>query len=332
MKIPDIPKNEMTRIKTLRSLNVLDTPSEERFDRLTRLAKHMFNVPIAVVSLIDENRQWFKSCKGLDISETPRDISFCGHAILDTEIFIVADTKKDPRFSDNPLVLNEPHIRFYAGCPLRHLDGSILGTLCILDTQPKILEKDDLESLKDLAELAEHELMAIQLATIDELTKISNRRGFIKQAEQSLDICARNNIAASLIFFDLNDFKSINDNFGHAEGDIALIAFSEQMKNTFRSSDILARLGGDEFVVLLTNTSIDPVEKSIARLQSAIKCYNKEANRGYNLSFSDGVVAVDHKKNLSIELLLSQADSLMYEKKCVKRTMNNHTKGVIRLN
>lgn len=325
MKIPDICKTELACIKKLRSQNVLDTPSKERFDRLTRLAKHMFNVPIAVVSIVDENRQWFNSCLGLDISETPLDISFfCGHDILKTEVVIVSDTKKDPLFSINQLVLNEPHIRFYAGCPLRHLDGSILGTLCILDTNPKILEKDDLESLKDLAELAEHELMAIQLATIDELTKIFNRRGFIKQAEQSLYICARHNIATSLVFFDLNDFKSINDNFGHAEGDIALIAFSEQIKNTFRSSDVLARLGGDEFVVLLTDTSIDPVEKSIARLQLAIECYNKAANRGYNLSFSDGIVAIDHKKNISIELLLSQADSLMYEKKCVRRSVNKH--------
>ncbi len=121
MKAPDIPQDEQARIKALRSLNVLDTPSEERFDRLTRLAKRMFDVPIALVSLVDENRQWFKSCIGLDVSETPRDISFCGHAILGSEVFIIPDTKKDERFTDNPLVLNDPHIRFYAGCPLRYI-------------------------------------------------------------------------------------------------------------------------------------------------------------------------------------------------------------------
>ena len=315
MKIPDSPPDEEARLKALRSLNVLDTPSEDRFDRLTRLAKRMFDVPIALVSLVDENRQWFKSCIGLNVSETPRDISFCGHAILGNEIFIIPDATEDERFSDNPLVLNEPYIRFYAGCPLRYLDGSMLGTLCIIDTQPRVLNREDLDALKDLAELAEHELMAVQLATLDELTKISNRRGFIKLAQHSLDICSRHNISASLVFFDLNKFKSINDTFGHFEGDKALIAFSDQMKNTFRDSDVIGRLGGDEFAVLLTDTSLEPAEKTVSRLRVSIELYNKESNLGYEISFSEGIVAIDHGKNISLESLLNQADSLMYEKK-----------------
>lgn len=315
MKKPDIPLDEGVRLKALRSLDVLDTPSEERFDRLTRLAKRMFDVPIALVSLVDENRQWFKSCTGLNVSETPRDISFCGHAILENEIFIIPDTIKDERFSDNPLVLNEPYIRFYAGCPLRYLDGSTLGTLCIIDTQPRVLDEEDIDALKDLAELAEHELMAVQLATQDELTKISNRRGFIKLAQHGLDICARHNVSASLVFFDLNKFKSINDTFGHAEGDAALLAFSYHMKNTFRDSDIIGRLGGDEFAVLLTDTSFESAEKTILRFRGFIEHYNKESKLGYEISFSEGIVDIDHEKNISLESLLGQADSLMYDNK-----------------
>lgn len=315
MKKPDIPLDEGVRLKALRSLDVLDTPSEERFDRLTRLAKRMFDVPIALVSLVDENRQWFKSCTGLNVSETPRDISFCGHAILENEIFIIPDTIKDERFSDNPLVLNEPYIRFYAGCPLRYLDGSTLGTLCIIDTQPRVLDEEDIDALKDLAELAEHELMAVQLATQDELTNISNRRGFIKLAQHGLDICARHNVSASLVFFDLNKFKSINDTFGHAEGDAALLAFSYHMKNTFRDSDIIGRLGGDEFAVLLTDTSFESAEKTILRFRGFIEHYNKESKLGYEISFSEGIVDIDHEKNISLESLLGQADSLMYDNK-----------------
>jgi len=315
MKAPDEPHDEDNRLKALRSLNVLDTPSEERFDRLTRLAKHMFNVPIALVSLIDENRQWFKSCVGLNVTETARDISFCGHAILGNEIFIIPDTKQDERFFDNPLVLNDPYIRFYAGCPLRFLDGSMLGTLCIIDTQPRILNEADLEALRDLAELAEHELMAIQLATSDELTRIPNRRGFIKRAQNSLEICARQNTPASLVYFDLNGFKLINDKFGHSEGDNALIKFAQILKNTFRCSDVIARLGGDEFVALLTNTSLEPAEISISRLRLAVEKYNKDADCGYAIAFSAGVLDIDHKNKITIESLLSKADRLMYEKK-----------------
>lgn len=116
---PAFPLDEANRLATLRGLNILDTPPEERFDRLTRLAQQLINVPIAVVSLVDSNRQWFKSCQGLDASETPRNISFCGHAILDNELFVIPDALLDTRFSDNPLVTGAPNIRFYAGQPLK---------------------------------------------------------------------------------------------------------------------------------------------------------------------------------------------------------------------
>jgi len=150
------------------------------------MAQRIFNVPIALVSLIDQDRQWFKSCIGLTDKETPRDISFCGHAILDDEIFIVSDATKDERFFDNPLVTNEPYIHFYAGCPLRFSDGSRLGTLCIIDTKPRSLSNDDIETLKDLGSTAERELAAIELATLDDLTNISNRRGFMLLSQHSL--------------------------------------------------------------------------------------------------------------------------------------------------
>ena len=315
MKSPETPRDEETRLKRLRSLGILDTAPEERFDRLTRLAKRMFGVPIALVSLVDENRQWFKSCVGLEASETPRNVSFCGHAILGNEIFIIADATLDERFADNPLVLNEPKIRFYAGCPLRDISGSMLGTLCIIDTRPRTLNAEDLDALKDLAELAERELMAIQLATLDDLTGISNRRGFVALAQNSLNLCVRQGIPASMVFFDLNGFKPINDKFGHAEGDRALIAFADQMRASFRDSDLFARLGGDEFAALLTNSSIEQAEQSIARFRQRIEAYNTEANRGYDIHFCDGTVTVQGDEDHSIDVLLKRADALMYEKK-----------------
>src|ERR1700752_1549332 len=116
MLTPALPADENTRLDTLRALNILDTSPEERFDRLTRLAKRLFGVPIALVNLVDADRQWFKSCVGLSATETPRDISFCGHAILGDDILLVPDAGVDERFHDNPLVTGDPNIRFYAGC------------------------------------------------------------------------------------------------------------------------------------------------------------------------------------------------------------------------
>ena len=319
MKKPDIPQDEPDRLETLRSLSILDTPPEERFDRLTRMAKRLFGVPIALVSLVDENRQWFKSCIGLSVSETSRDISFCGHAILGNGLFIIPNAIEDERFADNPLVVNEPYIRFYAGCPLRAPDGRKLGTLCIIDRKPRSLGEGDLEALVDLASMVEHEFSAIQLATMDELTDISNRRGFMLLARHSLRLCAREKIQASLVFMDLNNFKPVNDRFGHAEGDRVLAVFADQLKSTFRDSDILARLGGDEFAVLLGNSSKEEAEHIIARLGQSLDTFNQEASRGYNISFSYGVVEYDHDRHRTVEALLSDGDTLMYQTKQARR-------------
>lgn len=158
MDEPKLPDDERERLRKLSSLNVLDTVPEERFDRITRIAKRLFDVPIVLVSLIDKDRQWFKSCIGLDVKETGRDISFCGHAIHQKEVFVVEDASLDARFNDNPLVTNEPFIRFYAGYPLILQDGSALGTLCIIDRNPRVFSEEDLSLFTDLGKLAENEL------------------------------------------------------------------------------------------------------------------------------------------------------------------------------
>ena len=173
MKAPDYPENEEIRIATLRSLGILDTESEERFDRLTRIAKRLFGVPTSLVSLVDTNRQWSKSCQGLKVKEMSRDISFCGHAILGNDIFMIGDTFEDERFYDNPLVLSEPKIRFYAGIPLVISNGIKVGTLCLIDQEPRILSDEDQQLLRDLGQMASQELSSVQLATTDELTQIS---------------------------------------------------------------------------------------------------------------------------------------------------------------
>lgn len=162
MEIPAIPDDEQQRLQALHDLQLLDTPAEERFDRLTRLTRQVFAVPIALVSLVDEQRQWFKSSQGLDACETGRDISFCGHAILGQEIFEVCDASKDPRFADNPLVTGAPHIRFYAGAPLITGDGYGLGTLCIIDSQPRQLDADERRALRDLADIVVSEMLQIE--------------------------------------------------------------------------------------------------------------------------------------------------------------------------
>ncbi|ROM75644.1 GGDEF domain-containing protein [Pseudomonas brassicacearum] len=315
MLAPGKPDNEAVRLKNLHSLKLLDTAPEERFDRLTRLARRLFDVPIALVSLVDANRQWFKSSAGLDVSETPREVSFCGHAILQDQILEIRDAEQDERFHDNPLVTDKPGIRFYAGYPLGLADGSKLGTLCLLDTRPRTLNDEERELLRDLARMAEQEMIAVQMASMDELTLLSNRRGFKMLAQHALSVCDRLSRPATLLFFDLNDFKSINDRFGHAEGDAALKAFADVLRIAFRESDVIGRLGGDEFVALLTGSSHVETSAIVARLKEILDERNAMLHRGYDIHFSVGQIEYNPRRHSSIDSLLAEADAAMYAQK-----------------
>lgn len=277
------------------------------------MARKLFNAPVALVSLMDKNRQWFKSSSGLAADETPRDISFCGHAILNNQLLVVPDTLEDERFLDNPLVLGEPYIRFYAGCLIKAPDGHNIGTFCIIDYEPREFSEEDKGLLTDLASMVEREIAAVQMATMDELTDISNRRGFMILGEHSLQLCTRKQLPASLAFIDLDGFKQINDDFGHAEGDMALKRFTEQVKVACRDSDITARIGGDEFALFLIDTPRERAEEVLSRLRQSIKNLKRKRHCPYGLSFSYGIVEFDPECHDTLEAMLADGDALMYD-------------------
>ncbi len=163
MKLAPFPVDESERLADLRALEILDTPAEERFNRIVRLALRIFGVPMAYVALIDSDRQWLKAKCGLKVDQTGRDISFCGHTILSSEPLVVPDAREDERFFDNPLVLREPFVRFYAGYPLAGRHGHNVGTFCLADTKPRTLDAKQLAILRELAALAEHELNMVDV-------------------------------------------------------------------------------------------------------------------------------------------------------------------------
>lgn len=316
------PLNESARLEALYGLALLDTPPEERFDRITRIAKRMFGVSISLISLVDDGRQWFKSRAGLEIEETPRDISFCGHAILGDSSFVVSDTLEDARFCDNPLVTDEPYIRFYAGYPLKVSDGTNLGTLCIIDQRPRVFTAEDEALLRDLGTLAAQELIALQLATMDDLTRLSNRRGFETLSRHALDLCRRMGTPAALLYFDLDKFKSINDQFGHIEGDRALTKFADLLKIAFRESDVIARLGGDEFAVMMLGSTDAGLDRALERFQELVDEYNAEGLHNYDLEYSFGVAKADTSRHMDVSGLVDEADQLMYRQKKGKQTQS----------
>jgi diguanylate cyclase (GGDEF)-like protein len=271
MKPPPRTPNEAARLSALHETGLLDTEAEERFDRYTRLASRLFDVPIALVTLVDSDRQWFKSRVGLAASQTSRDISFCGHAIVHDAPLVVRDATADPRFHDNPLVEGDPSIRFYAGAPIRGADGHALGTLCLIDRRPREFDADDLVALRDLAGLVEGELALVQAASTDPLTGLSNRSGFLRLARRALLAAAVRDQPLVLLYADLTGFKAINDNHGHAAGDDALREFAQPLLRSFRDSDVVGRMGGDEFCVLATVGSASDGEYLAVRLRPPVR-------------------------------------------------------------
>jgi len=177
----NVPTREAARLEALRQYRILDTPSEQAYDDITALAAFICNVPIALVSLVDSDRQWFKSKVGLDVEETTRDISFCAHAILSKSITIVNDALEDERFGDNPLVTCAPNIRFYAGVPLHTPDGHPIGTLCVIDHQPRELSEAQTKTLETLARqvVMQLELRRTSAQLADALDKIKLMEGLI---------------------------------------------------------------------------------------------------------------------------------------------------------
>jgi diguanylate cyclase (GGDEF)-like protein len=194
-----IPENETDRLERLRQYHILDTPPSEAFDRVTRLASRLLKMPVALVSLIDEDRQWFKSKIGIEADETPRDVAFCAHAICQSTALVVPDAQRDPRFADNPLVTGTPFVRFYAGVPLRSPDGHNVGTLCVIDHVVRELSAEDSLLLNDLAQIVVDELELHAVASQDQ----EARRRLINAIEAAPD---------GFVFFDRDDRLAVCNN------------------------------------------------------------------------------------------------------------------------
>lgn len=307
---------EQQRVNTLQNLNILDTASEQRFDRITRLTSRLFNMPISLVSLVDNDRQWFKSSTGIDICETERAVSFCAHAIKQNDVFVIADTMQDYRFADNPLVLGTPFIRFYAGYPLKASTGEKLGTLCVIDTKPRLFSEQDKTLLIELATMVEEEIATNKLLAEDHLTGLVNRRGFEERATHMLHLCLLQNLNASLVYIDLDNFKQINDRQGHQAGDDALIQFSRLLVSNFRESDLIARVGGDEFVVLLVHDNADrDFAEALKRLKQTIADYNQHVDETIKLRYSYGIAHTESHTDYDLQQLYAAADTQMYQQK-----------------
>jgi diguanylate cyclase (GGDEF)-like protein len=272
-----LPSNEFERLAALRSYEVLDTACERTFDEIVGLAAKLTGSPLAAVSLIDGQRQWFKARVGLDARETPRTDAFCAYAILGNDAMTVPDAASDPRFEDNPLVQGEPNIRFYAGVPLVNPEGFALGTLCVMDRVTRELNTEQYGTLTALAhaamttlELHRAMIHMRRIALTDALTGIANRPAFLDALGRAMSRLERHGEAFAVLYVDLDGFKHVNDTYGHDAGDQALREVAATLRGLVRREDTAARIGGDEFAMVLGGCGDGDVSSAGERLRAAI--------------------------------------------------------------
>jgi len=308
-----MPVDEAARLRALRSLNILDTPAEQRFDRIVRMARRMFDVPVAFISFIDANRQWFKSSIGIDIAEIAREQSICAHTILGDGILLLDDAAADSRFADGPLVVGETRARFYASCPLTLANGIRVGTLCVADRHPRSFRDEDLDLLRDLVATVERELRITNLAITDELTGIYNRQGFILAAHHSLNLCVRQDLPATLAYIDLSELRLDAENYDEPVDEAQVLTeIASILKSECRPSDIFARHGVDEFAALFINAPRDSVEGIMDRFHQLLSKPDGADSGISGANFTYGIVEYDFKRHKQIETLLDDGAAALH--------------------
>ena len=348
--VPDHPKghgfpyphDEAGRIEALHATNVLDTPAEDVYNEIVRAAGELCGTPMSLISLIDVDRQWFKAKVGITDGEVPRDVAFCAHTICSTDLMEVPDTQDDGRFAANPLVLGDPKVRFYAGVPLRSAAGHSYGTLCVLDTVPRLLTAEQRDGLSRLArqvtvllelrgsinqlslaygalELAHRERDEVEAnlrhqALYDPLTGLPNRTLLMERVEIAFAESAATGQPFAMLICDLDDFKLVNDGLGHPAGDQLLVEVARRLRTSVRERDTVARFGGDEFVVVINNADRHTVAMLGARILDDMSAPFSIGGRDDLVpSISIGVAA--QTPGVNADQLLSNADAAMYRAK-----------------
>jgi diguanylate cyclase (GGDEF)-like protein len=325
------------RIANIHSLDLFYTPIEERFERLTRLARRALHAPVAAISLINDEKQWFKSAAGWGVSELPRNQSLCRLTVETNQIVTICDTLGDARVATLPVVVSGPRFRAYAGHPLVDEQGTAVGTFAVFDLKPREFSPADRQTLTDLAALAQRELLSDQLtsahaaltsklgvarreALMDPLTHLWNRRGasvLLKGAFASADQRSK---PLALALLDVDNFKRINDTHGHQAGDEVLRRAASRLLSTVRGDDAICRLGGDEFLVLMADTDAAIASRVAERIRRAITDTPIPTRDGaMPVSVSVGCTVRQPRDIATVDELLERADQALLQSKSAGR-------------
>jgi diguanylate cyclase (GGDEF)-like protein len=307
MPYPDypIPHNEVQRLRDLERQGVLDHPGDEHFDRLVTLTASVLDTPIALISLVDSDRQWFLARHGLELKETPRQMAFCAHAIAGDETLVVPDASQDSRFNTNPLVIAEPNLRFYAGTPLQSREGHNLGTLCVIDRQPREFAAKQVTLLEELAQLVLRELELRRRLTVNPLTGLANRTSFLEQAEPELQRARVEEEPLAMLALELDQFSQVRIRWGQEASDRALHDVAACLQAQHRPQDLLGQIGDQAFAMLMVDVDqaaamerAEAIRTDISELAGVFRA------SGHRLTVSGGLTLLAPDDGPPQELLL----------------------------
>jgi diguanylate cyclase (GGDEF)-like protein len=313
------------------------TPIEERFERITRLARRGLNVPVAAISLINEEKQWFKSVAGWNVNELEIDKSLCQITVASDCLTIIENAATDPRTKDHPLVTGNPHFRFYAGYPLHNEHQSIIGTFCVFDVKARGFNEADRQCLNDCVALTARELHSDELraahkallsklsvarreAMMDPLTRLWNRRGASVMLKSAFDLADEEEALLAVAILDFDNFKRINDTYGHQTGDDVLRKTASRLVASVRGRDVVCRIGGDEFLILMSGTDEDTARNIVERVREHMTSEPVPTRQGsIPISVSVGFTVRETGEPIDAEQLIERADKGLMQAKSLGR-------------
>jgi len=325
------------QLAELHTSDIFYTPLEARFDRITRLARRALQVPVAAIELMNQQRVWFKSVDGWNVSELPAEKTFCGHVMAADDVLVVEATHTDPRFSQHPLTVSAPRFRFFAGIPLQAREDFPVGALSIYDTKPRVMSPGQIQALRDLAYIAQKELLTTELveaqaeflakldaarrqASLDELTRVWARRAGLGMLHTMLEKVRSNRSTVAVCMVDVDHFKSINDQYGHQCGDQILRKMTSIIVGNLRSEDIVCRYGGDEFLLVFQDISRQRLTDLLTRVAQQISETPIRTRGGeVPMTISIGVALSEGGALDTVETLIDRADRALYRAKASGR-------------